>query len=48
MIDLILKMLDIDDYYGVSDNIDIAKGKYKLQTTFRGAKKQHKRRKAWQ
>ena len=44
MIDLILKMLDIDaKMYGVSKNIDIAKGVNKLPTTFKQAWEQHKR-----
>jgi len=31
----IIYLLNMDDHYGVSDNIDIAKGKYKLPQTFR-------------
>ena len=45
MIDLIVKILNIDDFYDKSDNIDIAKGKYKLTTSFKEAWKQRKR---WQ
>jgi len=44
MIDLILKMLDIAKMYGVSKNIDIAKGVNKLPTNFREAWEQHKRK----
>ena len=45
MIDLILKMLDIDDkMYGVSKNIDIAKGVNKLPMTFSEGWKQYKRK----
>tara|TARA_R110001632_G_scaffold181154_1_gene301234 strand:- start:290 stop:442 length:153 start_codon:yes stop_codon:yes gene_type:complete len=45
MIDLILKMLDIDDkMHGVSKNIDIAKGVNKLPMTFREGWKQYKRK----
>lgn len=45
MLDLIVKILDIDDFYNKSENIDIAKGKYKLATSFKEAWKQRKR---WQ
>jgi len=48
MIDLILKMLDIDDMYGVSKNIDIAKGSNKLPMTINEGWKQYKRAKQWQ
>lgn len=47
MIELILKMLDVDEFRGLSENIDIAKGKYKLPTSFREGWEQRKRRKAW-
>jgi len=43
MIDFTLKILRIDDFKGVSENIDIAKGKYKLQTNLKKAWKHHKR-----
>ena len=36
-------MLSISDFYGVSENIDIAKGKYAIPTTFKKAVKQVKR-----
>jgi len=45
MFDLIIQCLSIDEMYGVSENIDIAKGKYKLQTTFKGSWEQYKRNK---
>jgi len=48
MIDLILKMLDLDEMVGVSKEIDIAKGVNKLPLTFKEAWKQHKRIKEWQ
>ena len=44
MIDLILKMLTIDDMLGVSKEIDIAKGVNKLPLTFKDAWKQYKRK----
>lgn len=48
MIDLILKMLDIDNMHGVSKNIDIAKGSNKLPMTIKEGWKQYKRGKKWQ
>lgn len=48
MIDLILKILDLDEMVGVSKEIDIAKGVNKLPLTFKDAWKQHKRIKGWQ
>lgn len=47
MIGFILKLMEVDDFRGRSENIDIAHGGNKLQTTFKGAWKQHKRKKAW-
>lgn len=44
MVELILKMLDVDDFYNQSETIDIAKGKYKLMTSFKEAWKQLKRK----
>jgi len=44
MIDLILKMLALDKMYGVSKNIDIAKGVNKLPLTFREGWEQRKRK----
>ena len=35
MIDLTLKLLRLSDFKGISENIDIAKGKYKLPVTFK-------------
>ena len=48
MMDLILKMLDISDMYGVSKEVDIAKGINKTPTNFNEGWKQRKRRKSWQ
>lgn len=36
-------MLQLDDFIGESENIEIAKGKYKLHTSIRKAWKQGKR-----
>ena len=43
MIKQILELLNITDWYGVSENIDIAKGKYKAVSDWSEAKKQIKR-----
>lgn len=43
MIKNILELLAMDDWYGVSENIDIAKGKYKACSTLSDAKQQIKR-----
>ena len=40
MIGQIIQLLQISDFYGVSKNIDIAKGKYKIETTVKGTFKQ--------
>jgi hypothetical protein len=44
MIKQILDMLNADDWYGVSENIDIAKGKYRGVRNIKEAKNQIKRR----
>jgi hypothetical protein len=43
MIKQIIAMLQIDEFYGEGEYIEIAKGKYKLHTSFRKAFKQAKR-----
>jgi hypothetical protein len=43
MIEQIIALLGIDNFYGVSENIDIAKGKYLLSDSFRVNYKQGKR-----
>ena len=43
MIQLIIQMLQSDDHYGISEEIDIAKGKYKLHTSMKKEIKQGKR-----
>ena len=47
MIELIVSILDLDEFKGFSDNIEIAKGKNKLPLTFREGWKQFKRSIAW-
>ena len=47
MIQNILSLLSIDDFYVKSDNIDIAKGKNQIPKSFRQAIKQIKRAEAW-
>lgn len=44
MIRQILDMLTIDEFYGISENIDIAKGKYKIPSNLKEVVKQTKRR----
>lgn len=43
MIELINRLLAIDDFFNKSDNIDIAKGKYELTTSIKKTWKQSKR-----
>jgi hypothetical protein len=43
MIKDVLRILMSADHYGKSDLIEIAKGKYELQTTLKGGLKQMKR-----
>lgn len=43
MIQQIVTMLQLSDHYGVSEVVDIAKGKYKLHTSMKKAIKQAKR-----
>jgi len=48
MIQQILDLLQIDDFYGKSELIDIAKGKFKMPMSYKEKKEQVKRKKAWQ
>lgn len=48
MIDLITNMLELDDFLGMSKNIDIAKGANKIPMTIKEGMKQRKRKQAWQ
>ena len=43
MIRDILQLLKVDDFYGVSETIDVAKGKYELVDTIKEGYKQGKR-----
>jgi hypothetical protein len=43
MIKDILQLLTMDDYYGVSEQVDIAKGKYELVDSIKEGYKQGKR-----
>ena len=45
MIRQIIELLKYDDYYGVSEDIDLAKGKYKAPKGFKEARELIKRRK---
>jgi len=47
MIDLILKMLELDNHYGVSRNVDIAKAINKTPLTIIEGLEQVKRKRAW-
>jgi len=48
MIDAIIYLLNVDDYYGESEHIDIEKGKHKLPTSFKEGMQQMKRKMKWQ
>jgi hypothetical protein len=43
MIGIIIKLLQQDDFLNVSDNVEIAKGKYELPKDFKGLKTKIKR-----
>jgi hypothetical protein len=43
MINNIIDLLALDEYYGVSERVDIAKGKYETPNTFRSFWKMIKR-----
>jgi hypothetical protein len=45
---LIIDLLQMDEWYGVSENIEIAKGKYKIESTRKEKQKKKLRLKAWQ
>lgn len=48
MIQTILDLLNSNDFYGQSELIEIAKGKYKLPMSLKEKGEQLKRQKAWQ
>lgn len=37
-------MLKLDDHFGISENVEIAKGKYKLESNLKKIYKQEKRK----
>ncbi len=45
---IILKLLNIDEFYGVSKTIEIAKGKNKLPQSLKEGFEQIKRKTKWQ
>lgn len=45
---MILEILRIDHFYNESENIEIAKGKYEMPTSFKKGFKQIKRELKWQ
>lgn len=48
MLEAIIYLLNVDPHYGQGENIDIAKGKYKLPTSLKEGWEQVKRNRAWQ
>ena len=48
MIAQTIELLNADTYYGKSELIEIAKGKYKLPVNLKETKEHLKRSKAWQ
>lgn len=48
MLEKILELLNSDTFYGKSELIEIAKGKYKLHDNISGVREQNKRAKQWQ
>jgi len=48
MIENILELLSLKDWFGHSENIEIAKGKYKIPKTIKEKLNQLKRDKEWQ
>ncbi len=48
MIKNILDMLRLQEHYGVSENIEIAKGKYEIPKTIKQVLEKIKRERKWQ
>lgn len=48
MIEILIQLLEFNDYEGISKNIDIAKGVNKTPMTFKEGWERRKRLKAWQ
>jgi hypothetical protein len=44
MLKLLIELLRVDEFTGISENIDIAKGQYKLNTSVKESWKQAKRK----
>lgn len=44
MIKNIVDMLKLDNHFGISENVEIAKGKYKLESNVKKIYKQEKRK----
>tara|TARA_R110001632_G_scaffold212583_4_gene338544 strand:- start:1973 stop:2131 length:159 start_codon:yes stop_codon:yes gene_type:complete len=47
MIENILELLSLEEWMGQTENIEIAKGKYKIPLTIKEKRKQLKREKVW-
>lgn len=47
MLEIIFKILPIQEWYGISENIEIAKGKYKLPSNAKEAVTKYKRELKW-
>jgi len=47
MIDIVDMFLSVDDWFGISNNIEIAKGKYKLPQNKNDVAKRFKRKLKW-
>ena len=48
MIQLILELLKADDFFGVSEIVDVAKGKHELTSSIKKIYKQEIRKAKWQ
>ena len=48
MLENIIKLLSLQDYFNVSEFVEIAKGKYKIPRTIKEKSQQVKREKRWQ
>ncbi len=48
MIGIVLDLLSLDEFYGISEDIEIAKGKHKLPTSIKEGYRQQKRKRKWQ
>ena len=47
MINELITLLSLDEFYGVSKDVDTAKGMNKIPLSFKEAWDQHKRKRAW-